>query len=140
MYATLADLQRAYGEELLHILADRDGGGSLDTEAVDQALASASAMIDGYLGGRYTVPVSPIPPILATYAVDIAVYNLASGPGLMTDDRRERYKDAIRFLERVADGKITLGVNTPPPAAASTSLPDISSATKIFDRESMKGY
>jgi phage gp36-like protein len=138
-YATREDIELAYGEELLHILADRDDGGSVDTESVDRALVDASAFIDGYLGSRYTVPITPTPAILKRYAVDVAVHYLADRAGVNTDERRQRYTDAVRFLERVAEGKLSLGASTPPPTSGNNTA-QIASADRVFTRDNMKDF
>jgi phage gp36-like protein len=135
-YAVQADIERAYGEELLYTIADRDGAGAIDTGAVAQALADASAEIDTYLGSRYTVPLATVPPILKTYAVDIAVYRLARTP---TEIQKDKYKDAVKFLTAVSTGSLSLGVAAPP-APASTDLPEFSSQPRVFKRCDMGGF
>jgi phage gp36-like protein len=49
---------------------------------------------------------------------------------------RRRYDDAIRFLERLADGRIGLGVA---PTAA-TGGPDYEAPERVFDADSLDGY
>lgn len=138
-YATRDDIDIAYGADLLHVVADRDDGGSVDTEAVDRALEDASGVIDGYLGSRYTVPLSPVPQIVKRFAVDIAVFYLADRAGVNTDERRQRYEDAVRFLEKVAEGRISLGSAVPPPSSGGNAA-QITSVERVFTRDGMKGY
>jgi phage gp36-like protein len=114
-YATLSDLVSRFGEEQLVQLTDRNGSGVIDQSIVDQAINDASALIDGYLSGRYPVPLSPVPAILVGYACDLARYNLF--PDANLDDVntvRIRQRDAIRFLEQVGQGKLSLGLRTEP--------------------------
>ena len=93
-----------------------DDEGLIDDEIVAAAIADAAATIDSYCQGRYSIPLSPVPPKITELCVDIAVYNLYSRSDLaMPEIRKDRYNAAIRFLERVADGKIQLGAATPAP-------------------------
>lgn len=121
-YATPADIGAQYGAETLALLTDRDGDGAGDPGAAERALADASAEIDGYLAGRYDLPLSPgRAALLRRPAVDIAVYRLAADAATATDERRRRYEDAVRYLEGIASGEIRLGtdgVRTPPRARA----------------------
>ncbi|MDZ7655606.1 MAG: DUF1320 domain-containing protein [Sulfurimicrobium sp.] len=131
MYATIVDMIARFGEEQLVQLTDRLGSGVLDETVIDQAIADASALVDGYLSGRYPVPLSPAPAILVGYACDLARYNLF--PDANLDDVntvRIRQRDAIRFLEQVGQGKLSLGM-TP---VATTSLPQFSESQKVFGR------
>ena len=109
MYATRDDMQARFGERELVSLTDRDRDGNIDDAALDAALAQATAEIDGYLGGRYPLPLARTPAVLTGYACDIARYRLCSSGALTTDDIRDRYRDAVRFLEHVAAGRVTLG-------------------------------
>lgn len=109
-YATLADMTARFGEEQLIQLSDRAGTGVMDESVIEQALADASAVVDGYLAGRYPVPLDPVPAILVGYVCDLARYNLYPD-AQMPDEHpvRQRHKDAIRFLETVGQGKLNLG-------------------------------
>lgn len=130
-YATLNDMIARFGEEQLVQLTDRNDSGLIDTGIIDQAIADACALIDGYLSGRYPAPLSPTPAILVGYACDLARYNLF--PDANLDDVntvRVRQKDAIRFLEMVGQGKLSLGM-TP---VATASLPQFSASQKVFSR------
>ena len=110
IYATLADMQTRLGAKEVLALSDRAFTGEIDEAVITDALEQAGAEIDGYLGGRYTLPLNPVPKILAGYACDIARYRLCGTGGVVTSDEiRDRYKDAIKFLELAAQGKVSLG-------------------------------
>ncbi|MCK9195443.1 MAG: DUF1320 domain-containing protein [Syntrophales bacterium] len=107
---------------------------------IDEAIAAADATIDAYCQSRYPVPLSPVPPKINQLAVDIAIYNLYSRRDMgMPEIRAERNKEAIRFLEKVADDKIKLGVSTPAPVGADTCMSSEAS-TRVFTRDKMKGF
>ena len=111
-YATQADIVALYGEQELLLLADRDRSGAVDTGVVEVALEEAAQEIDGYLSVQYDLPLdaSRARP-LRRIAVDIAMYRMANTSALNTDERRERYRDATRYLEKVSKGQTRLGAD-----------------------------
>lgn len=139
MYCTQTDIEERFGQAELIQLTDRVRSGSVDTTAVARAIADASAEVDGYLAGRYTLPFATIPPVLIRLTCDIAVYNLfaARRNGGMVDDVRNRYRDAVRLLENIASGKVTFGV-TPPPASTD-NVAVMVSAPSVWDRRPVGG-
>ena len=136
-YATQQDIVDRYGEDQLAIAFDRDGDGNVDTDSVTAALADASDEIDGYLAGRYRLPLADPPRILTFLAVDIALYK-GSVETVVTDERRRRYDDAIAYLTKVATGKIAL-LSSDPSAPNGGSGATFTAAPRAFTRDSMKG-
>lgn len=122
MYAGVSELLTQFGEDALLVLADRDGDGQIDVPVVERALIDASAEIDGYLAGRYELPLADRPPVLVRVCADIALYRLASDADLGTDERRQRYQDAVKFLQGVSRGQVSLGVSEKVAATAAPSL------------------
>ncbi|SDH91923.1 DUF1320 domain-containing protein, partial [Roseospirillum parvum] len=66
-YATQADLEQRFGAQEIADLAYREEG-----DALGPALADATALIDGYLRGRYALPLSPVPALVTALACDLA--------------------------------------------------------------------
>lgn len=100
-YATRTGLETRYGA--LEV-AQRES--ALEAGALDRALVDADAEADSYLGGRYSVPISPVPDNLARVACQIARYRLL---GESESERaRQDYDDAIRFLRDVRAGRADL--------------------------------
>ena len=124
-YAAEQDLIDLHGAALIDRLADTDGDGARDAAKIARALETASDMIDGYISGRYTLPLAKPSGVLRDACVSIAVYRMASSPGLLADDMRERFKDAVKFLEHVAAGKANLGGI---PTASASVTPGAASA------------
>ncbi len=110
-YATPTEILTRCGEDALYAVADRDGDGVLDTEAIGRALDDATAEIDSYLAARYPLPLPVVPKIVTILCVDIALYRLA--PDHRTDERRQRYEDAVKLLRAISEGKANLGVIEP---------------------------
>lgn len=118
-YSDKDDILKQLSEAELIELTDDDELGVVDEAVVTQAIADADEEIDGHLAGVRTLPLSPVPGILRKVSVDIALWNLHSRKDdTIPEIRKERYKRAVRFLEKVAEGKITLGSGDPDPGAA----------------------
>ena len=65
-YVTQQQLVDRFGERLLLQVADRADppAGTINADVVARALADTDAMIDGYLAGRYILPLAATPPLL----------------------------------------------------------------------------
>lgn len=139
-YGTKLTLLERIDEAVLIALTDKDGLGAIDDARVAAAGADADATIDAYCQGLYTVPLSPIPPKVAQVWADLTLYNLYSLSDLeMPEIRKDRNREAIRFLEAAAAGKISLGTDTP--AQADTgSFTNAESSTRIFTPEKLSGF
>lgn len=80
------------------------------TEVTSQFIADAESFVDAYLGSRYAVPLSaPIPSLITQVTADLAIFNLAAEKlPRVPDFMQPRYDRAIRTLEMLRDGKMTL--------------------------------
>jgi Mu-like prophage protein gp36 len=82
---------------------------------VEDAIADACAEIDGYLVGRYTLPLDPVPAVLAKFCADLAAYAILGTRRLDEEKDKDfvRRAEAARdYLTKVAEGKITLTAPT----------------------------
>lgn len=112
MYASVDDFIKRIGELEAVQLTDRELSGEVDRELLEVALGDASSQIDGYLSGRYRLPLMSTPPNLIRICCDIARYHLTSKSGVTTMDAIEnRYKLCLRELENIAKGVVSLGVD-----------------------------
>ncbi|WP_175948570.1 gp436 family protein [Burkholderia pyrrocinia] len=131
-YATSDDMVRRFGETEMIEISDRDQIGAVDVAVAGNALDDASAEIDTYLAGRYTLPFMGTPRFIAGLCCDIARYRLCVGGTRMTDEIRDRYRDAVRFLELAAAGKVTLGeLPSGAPVQPSTTI-EFQSGSRIW--------
>lgn len=141
-YSSLDDIKKLLPEETLIQLTDDEGLGVVNQTRVDEAIAQADAEIDSYCGGRYTVPFSAVPDIAKKMSVDIAIYNLYSRRvEQMPEVRAERYKNAIRQLEGISKGTISLGID-PAPTASTDGRAETNTETdeRIFSRDKLEGF
>ena len=139
-YTTQDILTDRFGERMLRQLTDRatPAAGAVDADVVARALADTDAVIDGYLAGRYVLPLAATPPLLADLASAIAIYKLhPAGPSpKITED----YKDAIAALGRIASGVIRLPVAGIEPAGADASGVEVTDRERPFTEENMRGF
>ena len=118
--ATQQDMIDRFSEDEIRRLSDRaePPAGEIDAAVVARALTDASLLIDGYLSGRYQLPIISPPALLGQLACDIARYHLHDD--MPTDAVTQRHKDALAHLKLISDGKIKLqvaGIQTPESAA-----------------------
>lgn len=93
-----------------------ESGYSATMDVIDQAIEGAEAIVDGYLGTKYSVPFSPVPPMVRDLARDISVhkaYNfLYHGDNVASNVYAERYQDweknAYAMLEMLQENKLVL--------------------------------
>ena len=137
-YATQQEMIDRYGERVLRELTDRAASGSIDSGVLDQALNDATALIDGYLLERYSLPLSSTPRLLTVLACQVAFYQLH--PHGAPEEVRGAYRDAVKTLEAIASGKIAV------PGASGTEIDsregaaEVAGPARTFSRDSMTGF
>lgn len=96
-----------------------------------QAIGAVQSEVDTLLGGRYTVPFSPVPPVIVMITGDMACLRLIEtriivqlSQGQMTADQGKAWTEQLRhsgeLLKGLASGSYTLlsGSGTPMPGPA----------------------
>ena len=135
-YATRQDMIDRFSEAELIQLTDKGAvrADRIVDAVLDRALDDASAEIDGYLAGRYALPLSPVPANLPLLCCDIARYRLQHVEA--GEQVRARYDAAVKFLTKVATGEIQLGATAAgvPPAATGKGV-SFTPGQKSFSRE-----
>ena len=140
VYASAQDIEDAYGLDWLIISSDREGDGTEDSTSVSQALTDASAEIDSYVAAKYDLPLATTPTRFVKLAVDMAVYHLSTDAGVLTEEKRQRYDDAIRWLRDLDKGVLSLGLEDPPSSVGGGAKLVASDTTaRLFTRSKMRG-
>lgn len=139
-YATQADLVDRFGINMMLMLADRDDppAGEIDAAVVARALADADAAIDGYLKGRYLLPLATTPPLVRDLAQAIAVYKLHRDT--VSEKVRRDYEDAIKSLRDISNGVIRLDVAGVEPDSSGASGVQFSDRPRDMTPDNMKGF
>lgn len=110
-YCTLEDIQTRIGTLPLIQLTNDDGeDDKIDTAVCEEALIYSSTLIDGYLRGKYTLPLNTCFPLLRVIAIDLCIYRLYSRRIYteIPETISENYKNAIKTLEQLQKGVISL--------------------------------
>ncbi|TDE40928.1 gp436 family protein [Antarcticimicrobium sediminis] len=139
-YTSQSDLTDRYGESLLIDLTDRAATptGAVVTATVDRALADTDAMIDGYISGRYVLPLAETPPLIADLAQMIAIWKLhvyEPNPKIEAD-----YKAAVRSLEGIASGTIRLPVAGVEPEGTGGGGARVTDRERPMTETNLKGF
>ena len=109
-YCSVADIRSYVSTPTLIQLTNDDGGTTVIVSVTQEAIFYASTLIDGYLRGRYTLPLDTQFPLLKILCIDIAVHRLYSRR--MRDEMPEvienAYKNAISTLRDIQKGVVSL--------------------------------
>lgn len=138
-YCTVDDIKGVISEEVLVQLTDDANLGEIDEAKIVEDIDNASATIDGYAAGRYDVPFSPVPRLIRVTALDIAIYNLYSRRENVPENRKDRYKNAIKTCDLLTNGKLTIGEKEAPPVETS-GVVQVKSRKKQFGEETLERY
>ena len=141
MYATAQDLIDRFGEQELVDRTDTDGTGAYDAGRVDQALRDGWADVEPYLLERYpeftdgSLVRDDVPEKVIGRQCDFARARL------WDDAENEKVEKAetraIRFLERVAEGKQKLVAPKPQAESAQSAGVSISQGRNRYDDGSL---
>ncbi len=114
MYCTLDDIKKQVQETTLIEITDDSLSGQINTDVVDETILYADTLIDGYLRGRYTLPLQTVPEIIRVIAIDLSIYRLYSRRFHtdMPDSINDKYKNSIKLLEQIQKGVVSLGIET----------------------------
>jgi len=95
---------------LINLSSDTPGSIVVDQDNIDESIDQADREIDAYvcLAG-YSVPMDPIPPLITNLSTKMSIWNLHLRKYFDSTIWRETYKDCQRILERIAEGKLTIG-------------------------------
>jgi len=139
-YCSQNDILGSMDEEDLIRYTDDFDTGIPNAEAVAKAIAGADALINAHIASRYLTPLSPVPDIVNSLAVDIAIYKISSRRGGAPEENRIKYDDAVKFLEKVSTGKVILAQAVSAPSSVSDDGVKITSDPRIFTRDDMGGF
>ena len=122
-YTTADNLLDKYGAQLLINLTVKNPTGEEtepDSTVIDREIGRVDGIINGYLWGRYTLPLAEIPPELGGYAEDMAIARIYGclGERTIPEDIVRASKEAVAWLRDVQKGLAQLSVQTLTPAGS----------------------
>ena len=128
--------------EFVQLVQD-DGADEVSEDGValyEAERADADALIDSYLGTRYELPLAEVPALVRRLSVRLTRYNLYARryPEGVPEGIRTDFGDAMKLLDRIASGDVTLGIQ--PAASPNTErIVNVTTHTGLFRRGSLKG-
>lgn len=140
VYVTKERLIARYGEDRLVKLTDRvmPYTNAIVDGVLDEAIASAVALIDLHIGGRCQLPLVTVPKALEDIAapLTLSALHIDQAPDKVTAD----FQQAMRTLRDIRDGSLTLDVGgTPPPEPASVGVETVA-PDRLFGRDNMRNW
>lgn len=114
MYCTQEDIEKQITTPTLIQLTSDDSQNAIDETVTFEAILYSSTLIDGYLRGKYTLPLDTHFPLLRIIAIDLSIYRLYSRRlrAEMPESILEQYKESIKTLEKIQKGIIALEIAT----------------------------
>lgn len=140
-YCTLDQLIDRYGRDMIVALTDRAAmpTGDVDSAVVDRAIAGADAVIDGYIGARYVLPIAAVPALIAEIAQAITLWKLhltEPNPKVKAD-----HDAALKQLADIARGMIRIPDATGiEPAATSAGGVQTVDRDRPFSADNLTGF
>lgn len=118
-YCTIENLKKAIDEQIIIDLSndlneDSPAPTEINEDNVNKQIVKADARINGYLRGRYVIPLDPVPGEIEGISVDISLYFLYTrrphrGVPKEIDDK---FKDAIYLLKDIKKGDFLIDATT----------------------------
>lgn len=152
MFLTVDEMVERVGtEEMLQVAGTGStrhaDGRRLDTARVEAAIAFATDFTIARLKSRYrtvkTLQAEQVPSLLKGYVADIARYRLrvrSNNQNQVTDEIRERYKDAEKFLSDLEAGKASIELPGDPRSDETRSFSVLDAHPADRSSEILAGY
>ena len=139
-YATQQQLIDRYGAQMVIDLSDRQAppANVIDAVVVARAIADTTALIDGYLATRYTLPLTAVPDLVTDLALQIAIYKLHAQT--VGDKVRADYEAAVRLLREIAAGALRIPAGGLEPAVSGAQGVQTNDRERPFTSENLKGF
>ncbi len=135
-YLTIADLEDHLGVTRFTNLCGSDDPGE-QSAAATAVIARAEALVDGFAGVRYRVPLERTD-LITAWTLSIAEYELyRRGPGSTIPEKvRETYRNTLDRLAELAAGRMETGGELKPKTENLNAPPiNISAPASLFRRD-----
>lgn len=139
-YATLQDLEQRFGLPELVRYCDRDRDGQPDPEFLEPLLTDADSEINGYLAGRYALPLAVVDPLLTAIACKIVRLAYQGGGTEVPNPAETAAKLARQQLRDLADGRAVLAGTVPAGQPAQGGGAQFQAPEPVFTSQTMAGF
>lgn len=135
-YCTIDDIETQTSIPTLIQLTSDDGQEAVNRNIAQEAILYSSTLIDGYLRGRYSLPLDTHFPLLRIISIDLSVHRLYTRRmrSEMPEVIENNYKNAIATLRDIQKGIITLQSENDTLETSSFSVEDYKTNKTIIDR------
>ena len=147
MYCTQEDIEKQVTTPTLIQLTSDNSQDAVDETVTYEAILYSSTLIDGYLRGRYELPLNTRLPFLRIIAIDLSIYRLYSRRlrADMPESILQQYKDTIKTLEKIQKGVIALEIETDNPSQSNVIelkeyITNKTSSDRTFSQEVLSEY
>lgn len=136
-YVTPDDITDYLSSDVVVQLTDDEGTGQINEARLAEVCERAGREVDGYVTTRYNSPIDAPPQILRALALDVAIYHLHSRRLVAPEDVANRYREALRKLREISEGRIEIGLAHR--VSRSVRAGKVSGTERQFDPEDMGG-
>ena len=139
-YCTIEDIETQTSTPTLIQLTSDDGQEAVNRVVALEAVLYSSTLIDGYLRGRYSLPLNTHFPLLRILAIDISIYRLYARRmrNEMPEVIETAYKNAISTLRDIQKGVISLQAENDLLETSSFNAQEYKTNKSILDKLSCK--
>lgn len=139
-YLAGGDLVRRFGRDEIIQISNPDAPQAveIDTDRVGDAMQDVEALIEAKLSARYSIPLRSVPRVLRNIACDLVRARLYEDR--ITDRVREREKDALKLLDQIAAGQLSLGLDDAQQATTPVDGPQFTEPARVFSGASLADY
>lgn len=139
-YITAADL--SIPDATLVDLTDDANVGEIDGAIITAAIADAEALIHSYCSPRYEVPFDTAPDVVKRLIRAVTKQALYERRDHVPEAVQAAYKEALKQLRDIADGRLSLGLDTAPDAGsqAEGARFDKTSEDRVFTSTTLEGF
>lgn len=139
-YCASVQLAARYGQiELIQLTNPTDPAATdINFQRVDDATADIDALIDAKLAARYALPLASVPLVLRNIACDLVRARLYEDN--ITDRVAERERAAMKLLDQISSGAVSLGLDAAAHSTPVSGGPDFVSSGRVFTGRSLADY
>lgn len=140
-YCTIEDIETQTSTPTLIQLSSDNGQEEVNRVVVEEAIIYSSTLIDGYLRGRYSLPLDAHFPLLRILAIDLSIYRLYSRRmrNEIPEVIQKNYDNAISTLRDIQKGVITLQAENDLLESSNFNAEEYKTNKNILDRLFNKG-
>ncbi|MDP2153808.1 MAG: DUF1320 family protein [Methylotenera sp.] len=123
----------ATGEDLSGYTVDEQAAVAAALSLINSKLLDAESTVNGFLSGRYSVPLVTVPRLVMTITCDLTRYALYDD--MATEAISNRNADALKLLKSISKGEISLGIDSDGNKPKANDGAQLVSNGRVFSRQ-----